>query len=50
MRFDQDGTAVRIKYQTTVNGIDGLELYTVMNAMDVRIILNLANDTRFTSH
>lgn len=35
MRFEQEGTAVRIKYQTTVNEIDGPELYTVMNAMDV---------------
>ncbi|KAL8474248.1 hypothetical protein ACS0TY_030899 [Phlomoides rotata] len=40
VRFEQDGIAVRIKYQTTVNGIAGLELYTVMTAMDVAGILN----------
>lgn len=35
MRFDREANAVHVKYQITVDGINGLDLYTVMNAMDV---------------
>ncbi|KAI3457630.1 hypothetical protein Pfo_014293 [Paulownia fortunei] len=40
VRFEQEGNAVHVKYQTTMNGIDGLELYTVLQAMHVAGILN----------
>ena len=35
MRFDQDTNTVHVKYQISVDGINGLELSTIMNAMDV---------------
>lgn len=40
MRFDQDANAVHVKYQISVDGSNGLELYTIMNAMDVSIYLS----------
>ena len=33
VRFDQDANAVYVKYQ--IDGVNGLELSTLMNAMDV---------------
>ncbi|KAL0362148.1 UNVERIFIED_CONTAM: Centromere/kinetochore protein zw10 [Sesamum calycinum] len=38
--FEQEGNEVHIKYQTNVNGIDGLELQTVLKALDVADILD----------
>lgn len=35
VRFDEQATAVRVKYQSSVNGSDGIELRTVLEAMDV---------------
>lgn len=35
MRFDQNSNAVRVKYQSSVNGTDGVELRTILKAMDV---------------
>lgn len=53
MLFDREANAVRVKYQITIDGINGLDLYTVMNAMDVSktylassnssLILNMEN-------
>ncbi|XP_011100469.1 centromere/kinetochore protein zw10 homolog isoform X2 [Sesamum indicum] len=38
--FEPEGNEVHIKYQTNVNGIDGLELQTVLKALDVANILD----------
>ncbi|KAL0307150.1 UNVERIFIED_CONTAM: Centromere/kinetochore protein zw10, partial [Sesamum radiatum] len=38
--FEQEGNEVHIKYQTNVNGVDGLELQTVLKALDVADILD----------
>lgn len=35
MRFEQNDDALHVKYQMTIDGVNGLELSTVMNAMDV---------------
>ncbi|KAL3633868.1 hypothetical protein CASFOL_022630 [Castilleja foliolosa] len=35
VQFDQGGNALHIKHRTSKNGIDGLELSTVLKAMDV---------------
>lgn len=35
VRFEQNGDALHVKYQMTVDGVKDLELFTVMNAMDV---------------
>lgn len=35
VRFEQNDDALRVKYQMTVDGVNDLELSTVMNAMDV---------------
>lgn len=40
VRFEQDGNAVHVKHQITVDGINGLELFTVMNAMEVAGVLD----------
>ncbi|KAK6157066.1 hypothetical protein DH2020_011314 [Rehmannia glutinosa] len=40
VQFDQGGNALHIKYQMTMNGIDGLELHTILKAMDVAGILD----------
>ncbi|KAL6506857.1 hypothetical protein OROHE_022294 [Orobanche hederae] len=34
VQFEQGGHALHIRHHTTMNGIDGLELYTVLKAMD----------------
>ncbi|KAK4437401.1 Centromere/kinetochore protein zw10 [Sesamum alatum] len=38
--FEKEGNEVHIKYQKNMNGIDGLELQTVLKAMDVADILD----------
>ncbi|KAL6554380.1 hypothetical protein OROMI_020053 [Orobanche minor] len=40
VQFEQGGHALHIRHHTTMNGIDGLELYTVLKAMDVAGILS----------
>ncbi|KAG6419593.1 hypothetical protein SASPL_121815 [Salvia splendens] len=40
VRFDQDTNAVHVKYQISVDGINDLELSTIMNAMDVAGVLD----------
>ncbi|XP_057792723.1 centromere/kinetochore protein zw10 homolog [Salvia miltiorrhiza] len=40
VRFDQNDNAVHVKWQISVDGINGLELYTIMNAMDVAGVLD----------
>ncbi|PIN22146.1 hypothetical protein CDL12_05126 [Handroanthus impetiginosus] len=40
VRFEQEGNAVHIKYRMTMNEIDGLELQTVLKAMDAVGILD----------
>ncbi|XP_047943283.1 centromere/kinetochore protein zw10 homolog [Salvia hispanica] len=40
VRFDQDTNTVHVKYQISVDGINGLELSTIMNAMDVAGVLD----------
>ncbi|KAG8387062.1 hypothetical protein BUALT_Bualt03G0214300 [Buddleja alternifolia] len=40
VRFEQEDNAVHVKLRGTMNGTDGLELYTVLKAMDVADILN----------
>ncbi|GFP90896.1 centromere/kinetochore protein zw10 homolog [Phtheirospermum japonicum] len=40
VQFDQGGNALHIKHQASKNGIDGLELSTVLKAMDVAGILD----------
>ncbi|KAG6416995.1 hypothetical protein SASPL_124436 [Salvia splendens] len=40
VRFDQDTNAVHVKHQISVDGINGLELSTIMNAMDVAGVLD----------
>ncbi|KAL6570522.1 hypothetical protein OROGR_000072 [Orobanche gracilis] len=40
LQFEQGCHALHIRHHTTMNGIDGLELYTVLRAMDVAGILS----------
>ncbi|KAL1560850.1 centromere/kinetochore protein zw10 [Salvia divinorum] len=40
VRFNQDANAVHLKYQISVDGFNGLELSTIMNAMDVAGVLD----------
>ncbi|XP_073151139.1 centromere/kinetochore protein zw10 homolog [Henckelia pumila] len=40
VRFEQEGNTFHIKNQASVNGIDGLELYTILKAMDAAGILD----------
>ncbi|KAH6837347.1 centromere/kinetochore protein [Perilla frutescens var. hirtella] len=40
VRFEQDSNAVHVKHQMAIDGIDDLELFTVMNAMDVAGVLD----------
>ncbi|CAA0815882.1 Centromere/kinetochore protein zw10 homolog [Striga hermonthica] len=40
VKIEQGGNALHIKHQMSVNGIDGLELYTVLKALDVAGILD----------
>ncbi|CAA0816652.1 Centromere/kinetochore protein zw10 homolog [Striga hermonthica] len=40
VKIEQGGNALHIKHQISVNGIDGLELYTVLKALDVAGILD----------
>ncbi|KAK4492826.1 hypothetical protein RD792_000151 [Penstemon davidsonii] len=39
VRFDQEGNALHVMSRPTMNEIDGLELYTVLKAMDIAGIL-----------
>lgn len=40
VRFEQNDDALHVKYQMTVDGVNDLELSTVMNAMDVAGVLD----------
>ncbi|XP_075498238.1 centromere/kinetochore protein zw10 homolog [Primulina tabacum] len=40
VRFEQEGNTVHIKSRASVNGIDELELYTIVEAMDAADILD----------
>lgn len=40
VRFEQNDDALHVKYQMTIDGVNGLELSTVMNAMDVAGVLD----------
>ncbi|XP_051152143.1 centromere/kinetochore protein zw10 homolog [Andrographis paniculata] len=40
VRFEQEDSAVHVKQHTTIGGINGLELYTVLEAMDIAGILD----------
>ncbi|XP_073060828.1 centromere/kinetochore protein zw10 homolog isoform X2 [Primulina eburnea] len=40
VRFEQEGNTVHIKSRASVNGIDELELYTILEAMDAAEILD----------
>lgn len=40
VRFEQEGNTVHIKSRASVNGIDGIELYTILKAMDAADILD----------
>ena len=35
VRFEQDSRRIRVKYRLSVDEIDGIELHTVVEAMDV---------------
>lgn len=35
VRFEQDSRTIRVKYKLCVDKMDGIELHTVMEAMDV---------------
>ncbi|XWS47374.1 hypothetical protein CRYUN_Cryun14cG0146900 [Craigia yunnanensis] len=40
VRFEQDSRRIRVKYRLSVDEIDGIELHTVLEAMDVAGILD----------
>ncbi|KAK6286913.1 hypothetical protein POUND7_013092 [Theobroma cacao] len=40
VRFDQEARSIRVKYRLRVDEIDGIELHTVLEAMDVAGILD----------
>ncbi|XWS75818.1 hypothetical protein CRYUN_Cryun01aG0124800 [Craigia yunnanensis] len=40
VRFEQDSRTIRLKYRLFVNEFDGIELHTVLEAMDVAGILD----------
>lgn len=38
VRFDQESVTVRVKYWSSIEQIDGIELRTVLEAMDVSFV------------
>ena len=38
VRFEKERNAVRVSYQSSVNGVGGIELHTILKAMDVSSI------------
>lgn len=37
VRFEQENNTVHLKHQSNIKGIDGIELQTVLKAMDVSL-------------
>ncbi|EYU19267.1 hypothetical protein ABFS82_01G101000 [Erythranthe guttata] len=40
VQFEEEGNAVHVKHELSIDGIDGLELYTVLQALNVADILD----------
>lgn len=41
VRFKKESNRVLVKYQLTVDGLDGIELRTVLEAMEVSFVPNV---------
>lgn len=39
VRFEPDSWKVQVKYQLTVDGIAGVDLHTVLEAMEVSVLI-----------